>query len=88
MEGEQFILTCVAHVVEGLKQLPTLTWRSPVGSVMNSGNGTRLDLKFDSLMASDEGYYSCDVFISISESTIMSSRMVDITTAGKYHLTY
>ena len=80
VEGEQFTLTCVAHVVEGS---PTLTWRSPMGSVVNSGNGTRLDLNLESLMTSDEGTYSCDVLISIQETTVMNSRMVDITTSGR-----
>ena len=52
-------------------------------NVVNSGNGTRLDLKFEPLMISDEGTYSCDVLISIQEITVMNSRMVDITTSGR-----
>ena len=83
MEGEAFTLTCVARVVEGLVPSPLLTWKSPEGSVVNSASGTQLDLILDPLGADDKGIYSCDVLITVSNTCIMNSRLVNITTEGK-----
>ena len=76
-EGEPFTLTCVADVVAGLVQLPTIAWSSSDGTVVENGTGTRLNMTFPS---SDTGPYTCEVLISIpAQSEVKAMNTIAIT---------
>lgn len=57
--GKHHSLSCVVNVLEGIAEVPVVTWKNPNGTEI-----TNSSLEFAALRASDGGEYTCKGMIT------------------------